>query len=194
MLFAALCHSACIVRIPAWTVRHGVPPLQLAAGKAAVLAAASAAVLCLDAARVIAAGQPAASLWLGWRQPLGWAFILWLGTGPGALTSFLHVKVGRLGLGWTHAVPPSSSCVGSTLQQPMLACMPLQGQTLVPPTDAQIAFMSVPILSALLAAAALPGEPITPPVLFGGGLVLLAGLVAALASRGGGAGTVLRSE
>lgn len=65
---------------------------------------------------------------------------------------------------------------------------PPQGQTLVPPTDAQIAFTSVPVWSALLAAAVLPDEPITPATLLGGALVLLAGLVAALASRGGGSG------
>ncbi|EFN56827.1 hypothetical protein CHLNCDRAFT_144380 [Chlorella variabilis] len=92
MLFAALCYSASTVRIPVWAVRHSVASLQLALGKSAFLAAVSAAVLGLEAARVVAAGEPATALWPGWRGWEGWAIISWSALGPGALAAVLHVK------------------------------------------------------------------------------------------------------
>lgn len=70
-----------------------MPPLQLALGKSAVLAAASCAALGLAAARGASRGQPLAALWPGWRQPQGWGLILWSAMGPGALSTFLHIKV-----------------------------------------------------------------------------------------------------
>jgi drug/metabolite transporter (DMT)-like permease len=72
-----------------WAVRHRVAPLHLALGKSAFLAAVSAAALGLAMA---AEGEPAAALWPGWRQPEGWAIILWSAAGPGALAALLHVK------------------------------------------------------------------------------------------------------
>jgi drug/metabolite transporter (DMT)-like permease len=89
IIAAAFCYSAATVRIPVWAVRHRVPPLQLALGKSAFLAAVFAAALGLAMA---AEGEPAAALWPGWRQPKGWAIILWSAAGPGALAALLHVK------------------------------------------------------------------------------------------------------
>ena len=82
------------VRIPAWTVRRGVPPLHLAIGKSAVLAAGSAAALAVEAGRLAAHGRATAQLWPCWRRsPAGWALICWSALGPGALSAFLHVQV-----------------------------------------------------------------------------------------------------
>lgn len=61
----------------------------------------------------------------------------------------------------------------------------MQGQSLVPPTAAQIVFCSVPLWSALLAAAVLPGEAVSSATLLGGAVVAAAGLVAALPAAGG---------
>lgn len=85
------------VRIPAWAVRRGVPPLHLAIGKSAFLAAGSAAALAAEAGHLAARGSAAAQLWPRWRcSPAGWALICWSALGPGALSAFLHVKVSRL--------------------------------------------------------------------------------------------------
>ncbi|KAL4441445.1 hypothetical protein ABPG77_001949 [Micractinium sp. CCAP 211/92] len=151
---AAACYSAATVRIPVWAVQRRVPPLQLALGKSAVLAAASCAALGLAAARGASRGQPLAALWPGWRQPQGWGLILWSALGPGALSTFLHIK----------------------------------GQSLVSPAAAQVAFASVPLWSALLAAVALPGEAVSRGTWLGGALIAAAGLVAALAQRRGAGG------
>jgi drug/metabolite transporter (DMT)-like permease len=153
-LAAALCYSAATVRIPVWAVRRGVSPLQLSLGKAAFLTAVSVAALGLQSGQPAAAGQSVAdhlaALWPGWQQPEGWAILLWVALGPGALGSVLHVR----------------------------------GQSLVSPTAAQIAFCSVPLWSAALAAATLPGETISAGTWAGGGTIAAAGLVAALGPGG----------
>ena len=153
-LAAALCYSAATVRIPVWAVRRGVSPLQLSLGKAAFLTAVSVAALGLQSGQPAAAGQSVAdhlaALWPGWQQAEGWAILLWVALGPGALGSVLHVR----------------------------------GQSLVSPTAAQIAFCSVPLWSAALAAATLPGETISAGTWAGGGTIAAAGLVAALGPGG----------
>ncbi|PRW51150.1 Drug Metabolite transporter superfamily [Chlorella sorokiniana] len=60
----------------------------------------------------------------------------------------------------------------------------VKGQSLVPPTAAQIVFCSVPLWSVLLAAAVLPGEAVGSATLLGGAVVAAAGLVAALPAAG----------
>jgi drug/metabolite transporter (DMT)-like permease len=55
----------------------------------------------------------------------------------------------------------------------------LQGQRLVSPADAQILFASVPVWSALLAAALLPGEAVRLATWGGGACIVVAGVVAA---------------
>jgi hypothetical protein len=92
-LLASLSYSFATVRMPVWLVRRAVPPLQLAVGKAAFLVAVTTAVAGVQASRLAAAGQPLSALWPGWRQPQGWAIILWGALGPGALASVLHVQV-----------------------------------------------------------------------------------------------------
>ena len=116
MLFAALCYSASTVRIPVWAVRHSVASLQLALGKSAFLAAVSAAVLGLEAARVVAAGEPATALWPGWRGWEGWAIISWSALGPGALAAVLHVKVSYI---LPHGVHAHASRPRSWLAAPL---------------------------------------------------------------------------
>lgn len=67
-----------------------------------------------------------------------------------------------------------------------LACDPIcgvQGQSLVSPSAAQIVFCTIPIWSALLAAAVLPGEPVGQGTWLGGAVVAAAGLVAATGKR-----------
>lgn len=72
-------------------------------------------------------------------------------------------------------------------QQRLPAGTALQGQSLVSPSAAQIAFCTVPLWSALLAAVALPGEAISRNTWLGGAVVAAAGLVAAQgrAAKGG---------
>lgn len=111
-LAAALCYSAATVRIPAWTARRAVTPLQLALGKAAFLAAASSAALGWQAAQLAAEGQSVASLWPGWQQPEGWALVFWAAVGPGALASVLQAKVRRGGCE-SNALPCLRLCLGS---------------------------------------------------------------------------------
>ena len=153
-LAAALCYSAATVRISVWAVRRGVSPLQLSRGKATFLTAVSVAALGLQTGQQAAAGQPVAgalaALWPGWQQPEGWAILLWVALGPGALGSVLHVR----------------------------------GQSLASPTAAQIAFCTVPLWSAALATATLPGETISAGTWAGGATIAAAGLVAALAPGG----------
>lgn len=66
------------------------------------------------------------------------------------------------------------------MPRPAPLVSPSQGQSLVSPTAAQIVFCSVPLWSAVLAAAALPGETVGPVTLAGGAVVVAAGLMAAL--------------
>ena len=73
---------------------------------------------------------------------------------------------------------PGQPAALSPQPAPSTTATPLQGQALVSPTAAQIAFCSVPLWSALLAAAALPGEAVGPLTLVGGAVVAAAGLVA----------------
>ena len=60
----------------------------------------------------------------------------------------------------------------------------LQGQSLVPPTTAQVVLCCVPLWSALLAAVVLPSEPLGLPTLLGGFLVAAGGVAAVLPARG----------
>jgi drug/metabolite transporter (DMT)-like permease len=53
----------------------------------------------------------------------------------------------------------------------------------VPPTAAQIVFSSIPLWSALMAAAVLPGEEVGLYTWAGGAVVAAAGLVAALGKQ-----------
>jgi drug/metabolite transporter (DMT)-like permease len=65
------------------------------------------------------------------------------------------------------------------------AFLHVKGQSMVGPTDAQVLFATVPLWSALLAAAFLPGETVGPLTWVGGAGMLLAGGVAAFGgSRG----------
>ncbi|PSC76827.1 GPI mannosyltransferase 2 isoform A [Micractinium conductrix] len=59
----------------------------------------------------------------------------------------------------------------------------VKGQSLVSPSAAQIVFCTIPIWSALLAAAVLPGEPVGQGTWLGGAVVAAAGLVAATGKR-----------
>jgi drug/metabolite transporter (DMT)-like permease len=150
-LGAALCYSLATVRLPAYAGR--VPPLRLALGKSAVLAAGAGALLAARAATLAAGGADAAAeLWpaASLSAPAAWALLGWSALGPGALGAYLHVK----------------------------------GQSMVGATDAQVAFATVPLWSALLAAVLLPGERVGPLVWAGGGAMLAAGLLAAAAQRG----------
>ncbi len=71
----------------------------------------------------------------------------------------------------------------------------LQGQSLVSPSAAQIAFCTVPLWSALLAAVALPGEAVSRNTWLGGAVVAAAGLVAAQGRAAkGGAGELPGAE
>lgn len=92
-LLAALSYSAATVRLPVWSVRYGVSPLQLSVGKCAVLAAVAAAAAGAQAGQLAAAGQSISSLWPGWHQLEGWGVMLWAAVGPGALANVLLVKV-----------------------------------------------------------------------------------------------------
>jgi len=60
----------------------------------------------------------------------------------------------------------------------------VKGQSLVGPTDAQIVFATVPLWSALLAAALLPGEPVGMLTWVGGALIVVAALVGAAGQSG----------
>lgn len=79
---------------------------------------------------------------------------------------------------------PACACALAVEHVTLAPCPPPpplpQGQRLVSPTAAQITFCSVPIWSALLAAALLPGEAVSRGTLLGGAVVAAAGLVAAL--------------
>lgn len=92
-LLSALCYSVATVRLPVWSVRYKVSPLQISIGKCTVLVLVAAAAASVQAAQLVAAGQPVAALWPGWRQPEGWAIMLWAALGPGALASIMLVKV-----------------------------------------------------------------------------------------------------
>lgn len=85
--------------------------------------------------------------------------------------------------------PPGPPLFNAQQQRRPTSLLPplLQGQSLVSPSAAQIVFCTVPVWSALLAAAALPGEPIGQGTWLGGAVVAAAGLVAARgkAARGG---------
>jgi len=75
-------------------------------------------------------------------------------------------------------------CSNAVVRPTMQPCLPhLQGQSLVSPTAAQIVFCSVPLWSALTAAAVLPGEPVGWATWVGGALVAAAGLLAGIAQR-----------
>lgn len=91
-LLAAISYSVATVRMPVWAVKHRVTPLQLALGKSTFLTAVATTAAGVCAARLAAAGQPVTALWPGWRQPAGWAIMLWAALGPGALASVLHVR------------------------------------------------------------------------------------------------------
>ena len=78
------------------------------------------------------------------------------------------------------ATGPAALAVPHPLLPTAASSLKLQGQSLVPPTAAQIVFCSVPLWSALLAAALLPGEAIGRATLLGGAVVAAAGLVASL--------------
>ncbi|KAL4855369.1 hypothetical protein ACK3TF_004102 [Chlorella vulgaris] len=91
-LLSALCYSVATVRLPVWSVRYKVSPLQISIGKCTVLVLVAAAAASVQAAQLVAAGQPMAALWPGWRQPEGWAIMLWAALGPGALASIMLVK------------------------------------------------------------------------------------------------------
>jgi drug/metabolite transporter (DMT)-like permease len=92
-LLAALCYSAATVRLPVWSVRRSVSPLELAAGKCAVLTAVAVAAAGVQAGQLTAAGHPISDLWPGWHRPEGWGIMLWAAVGPGALANVLLVKV-----------------------------------------------------------------------------------------------------
>jgi drug/metabolite transporter (DMT)-like permease len=68
------------------------------------------------------------------------------------------------------------------------AFLHVKGQSLVGPTDAQVVFATVPLWSAVLAWALLPGESVGALTWVGGGGLLVAGLVAGLGQRGAAAG------
>lgn len=67
--------------------------LQLVTGKSLVLSGLGIAALAAAAASAAAQGQGLESLWGGWHEPASWAALLWAGLGPGAMASYLHVKV-----------------------------------------------------------------------------------------------------
>lgn len=84
-----------------------------------------------------------------------------------------------------HPLHPATAAGAFSHHRRSLAPPPLlllQGQTLVSPTAAQIVFCTVPVWSALLAAAELPGEAVGPVTLAGGAVVAAAGVVASLPS------------
>ena len=66
------------------------------------------------------------------------------------------------------------------------AYLHVKGQSMVGPTDAQVVFATVPLWSALLASAVLPGEHVGPLTWVGGACMVLAGVVAAAGQGTGG--------
>jgi hypothetical protein len=96
---AALFYSLNTVRITGYA--KSLSAVDIAAGKSLVLAAAALASLLVTAASLAQQGQPVLSLWEGWVDPGAWAVMVWLAVGPGALASYLSVKVGLCTIcGW----------------------------------------------------------------------------------------------
>lgn len=82
---------------------------QLATGKSLVLSGLGIAALIAASASAAAQGQGLESLWGGWHEPAAWAALLWAGLGPGAVASYLHIKVWR---GWVPECREGIACCG----------------------------------------------------------------------------------
>lgn len=91
ILVAALFYSLATVRITGYA--RSLPPVRIAAGKSAVLAAVALATFLVAAAANLQQGHPVSEMWEGWANPVAWVVLAWSAVGPGALAAYLHVKV-----------------------------------------------------------------------------------------------------
>lgn len=163
-LGAALAYSLSTVRIPIYAQR--VRPLDLAFGKSVALAVTTSTALALGVAATASSGPE----------------------GPAAALSALWPACCAQPVAWGIIV---WSAVGPGA---LSAYLHVKGQSLVSPTDAQVVFATVPLWSALIAAAFLPGEVVGPMAWAGGAGMLLAGLVAALDKAGGEEQRIKKAE
>lgn len=190
ILASAFFFSLATVRLGKYARR--IPSVELAAAKSVVLGTAAVATFGVAAGALLAAGEPLTDLWPGWTNPVSWSIMVWSALGPGAAAAFLHAKVGGRGvvgggcpLGpadcWlTFRLLPASGTT-QPARLPTLLPRPLsrsQGQSVVPPADAQVIFSTVPLWSIAFAFLLLGGEPLTGYTVAGGAAVVAAGLIA----------------